>query len=308
MKKLDKILLKALKAAFILALLAMITHIAITRIGSLFTSSSRDIAVYENVDFMSYGRTDIVRAVILDRRVVSISHRREHPYFYTVNRIAVLEVFKGDAQVGDIMEISQLRRHQPFRIINTPDPLSFSRGDDVILFMGMPHRSHITHLPASLLAGGQGVYRAISSCGNRFDEGIIAAYHESPQIAYVEFEDFSPNSVVQLTVGDLMLIRYEAGLGPRPYNLQPPEDVDRSRLLECIARAEHHLPQKYMLPGWDDVQILLDEAIRVRDNPYSRQIHVNHASFDLRYAMRRLGINTNAPVPGSHPTIIGSEP
>jgi len=303
MMKLNKSLPKALKVVAVLAVLVLIAHFTITRIGSLFMSSRGDMEVYENVDHMSFGENDVVRAVILDRRAVRIGHRGERRHTYTVNRIMVLEVFKGDAQAGDIMEIAQLRRYQAFSVIKIPDPLRFSRGDDVILFMRRFNNPDRAHLPAMLLAGGQGVYRAISTCGNRFREGISAAYDESPQIAYAELEGFSPSSFAQLTVGDLMLIRYEAGLGPRPYNLQPPVDVDRSRLLEGIARAEYHLPQNYMLPGWDDVQILLDEAIRVRDNPYSRQIHVNVASSRLRRSMQHIGINTNAPVPGFPPAI-----
>jgi len=87
----------------------------------------------------------------------------------------------------------------------------------------------------------------------------------------------------------LFVLTFDAFPGPG-VPLAGVQGVDRSRLIEGIARAEYYLPQNYMLPGWDNVQILLDEAIHVRDNPYSRQIHVNPASSRLRRAMQDLGV------------------
>jgi len=76
---------------------------------------------------------------------------------------------------------------------------------------------------------------------------------------------------------------------------------------ETIAIAMYHLSRNYMVPGWDYVQDRLDVALNVRDNIYSRQIHVNVASSQLRRSMQELGIDTNAPVPTLTPTPPPSE-
>ena len=318
MQKLKRIAPKSLMVVIILVILASSVYMLFLRNGLFFMFSSGDYEIYENIDHMTARATDIVRGVILDERVEEIntllpprggpnewylSRRGDFYSIHTINRIRIVEVFKGDAQVGDIMEIAQLGGRLGLTVQNVSHRLQFAVDDDVILFMRTFHASHGVYGPATLLAGGQGVFRATGE--SVFSEGIIATYDNNSLMAYVAMESFCPdahcNNLV-LTIGDLILIRYESGLGPRPHSLRPPEGVDRGRLNNSIAIAEYHLPLNYNRPGWDNVQILLDEAIRVRDNPYSRQIHVNHASFDLRHEMFLLGIDTNLPVPTPGPT------
>jgi len=320
MEKSNRRIIKIITIAAILVSLASMAYVAISRNGLFVITSSGDFAVYQNVDEMTSGATDIVRAIILDERVEELNillpppggpndwylSRREDFYrIHTIHRIEILEVFRGDAQTGDIMEIAQMGGRIGLSSYRNQNRLDFITGDDVILFMRTFRESHGDYGPAVLLAGGQGVFHATSSTSSRsndFVDGIGFAYEENPMVVDVVFESFSPYMRVPLTIGDLMLIRYEAGLGPRPHNLQPPVGVDRDRLNEAIAMAKFYLSHNYTRSGWDEVQNLLEEAIRVRDNIYSRQIHVNPASTRLRREMRNLGIDINAPISTPVPT------
>ena len=268
-----------------------------------------------NVDSLASRVTDIVRVEVLDRRVERILSTKPSPYDYifsrisTIHRMRVLEIFQGDTETGDIIDVMQ----DGGRLGNAELVCNwlqlFDYGDELVIFIGRSDNpeSQCMWFPAR----GQGVYRIDLSNArdaSEFVDGIAAAYNSNPELGSMILESLTPSTLceIELTVGDLILIRYEAGLGPRPHNLQLPVGVDRNRLNESIARAEYYLLQNYMLPGWDRVQELLEIAISVRDNPYSRQIHVNPASRRLRDEMNFLGIDTYAPVPTPVPPTITS--
>ena len=255
-----------------------------------------------SVDQLVSWSTDIIRVEILDSRAEMINIGSTEPEIinHLVHRLRVLEVFYGEAQVGEILEIAQIDVQLGEHWLYDVPPQYFVYGEEIIFFAQNFNNTDIGSRPMILVCPGQSEYRVRASGeigASEFIGGIVATYDANPEIADFTFENQNLWSTITLTVGDLILIRYEAGLGPRPYNLQPPVGVDRSRLNESIARAEYYLPQNYMLPGWDNVQYLLDVAIHVRDNPYSRQIHINPASSRLRHAMLFLGIDTSAPVP-----------
>jgi len=274
-----------------------------------------DWAPLSNIDSLAFNATDIFRAEVLDSRTERVltwlyapgetlcEERVERfTIIHTIHRLRVLEVFKGDAVIGEIVEVMQPggRLGDDELIYNRLQ--HFSHGDELIFFTRNFIADGFGHLPMSLVSPGQSTYRIVPSNVrgmNEFADGIVTAYDANPELADFALECIGAWNDIVLTVGDLILIRFEAGLGPRPHNLQQPTGVDRSRMNETISIAKYHMSQNYNLPGWDNVQNLLEEAIRVRDNPYSRQIHVNPASSRLRRAMQELGINTN--IPGSTP-------
>jgi len=314
MKKFIKIL--ALTVGF--AILAFVLYIRIMSSAGFGASVRLSEDVFTTgVDGMVYSSTDIVRGVILDERVERmntmitppdgptewyLSMRQESYFLHTIHRIRVTEVFKGDSQIGDIIEIAQIGGRLFLSQLTNLSMVAFEIGDDIVVFMETYYNSHGIHRPASLISTFQSVYRAISTSGMTFPEGIVSAYNTNSGLADTALENFSEGNDIELTIGELMWVRYEAGLGQRPQHDRPKVVVDLRQLIEDIARAEHYMQQYYMLPGWDDVQDLLEEAMRVRDNPYARQLQVNHASWDLRHSMRILGVDTNAPVQTPIPT------
>jgi len=263
-----------------------------------------------SVDSLTFRAADVVRAEVIDSRTERISMLRRQEgdmlceeeimqlaRIHTIYRLKVLEVFLGDAAIGDVIEVMQAGgRLGDVEYINVR--LQYlSYGDEYVFFLRNFDAIGLGHLPMALAGGEQSVYRVAPSLSN----GIVAAYDANPGIEGMVFESIISWNEIVLTVWDLILIRYEAGLGPRPHNLQLPVGIDRGQLNIDIARAEYYLPVNYMLAGWDRVQDLLDIAIDVRDNPYSRQIHVNPASRRLRHEMFVLGIDTYAPLPTPPP-------
>jgi len=303
-----------------LTILVVGAYLGIMRSGQFGAFISSSDAVYSNADELAFMSTDIIRGVIVGERVERLNmlstppggpneeylETRENYYqINTIHSIRISEVFMGDAQVGDIMEIAQLGGRLHFSELTNLSLIPFATGDDLVLFIRTFNNANGINRPGVLISSFQSAYRVTSSSGADFSNGIVAAYNANPRIADVVLENHDSGNSMVLTVGDLLLIRYEAGLGPRPYNYQLPVNVDRSRLSESISRFEYYFPQKYMLSGWDEVRELYEEAMRVHDNPHSRQIHVNPASRRLRDAMFRLGIDTAATVPPHSATITG---
>ena len=202
--------------------------------GLLGASGRGDYVVYQSIDEMASTATDIVRVVALGQRLSirttllpppsgpdnrTLADRIRNSELQTIRRFRVLEVFKGDTQTGDIIEVAQ-----SVRFMSRPrsNRISFSRGDDLILFMRTFYASHGCSGPGILLSAYQSVFRVTPSnagTASEFADGIIAAYYENPLVGSVALENFAPyipNFSWTLTVSQLMWIRYESGLGTMP--------------------------------------------------------------------------------------------
>ncbi|MCL2400232.1 MAG: hypothetical protein FWC91_10900 [Defluviitaleaceae bacterium] len=110
---------------------------------------SAEFPIYESIEHLAENATDILRVEILDERVEVINTwippQNEYEdtgmdmsdvYFvFTVHRVRVQEVFQGNAQVGDIIEVMQHGGEtDEVRIVFT-DKVSFEEGDDLVLFL-----------------------------------------------------------------------------------------------------------------------------------------------------------------------------
>jgi len=215
-----------LRTIFAVSILILIFLTGILNIGIQFTRG--DWAPAENVDHLSYRASDVIRAEVLYRRVT---------FSYITHRLKVLEVFQGDAEVGDTLSVMQHYRQLSMCVAYRPyfPPRHYQRGDELVLFLRNYREHGFGNRSTMLMCPGGSVFRVgLPNTYSIFAEGIVAAYNANPELTDFVLECVGEWSCVELTIGDLILIRYEAGLGPRPYNLQPPKDVDRTRMNETI--------------------------------------------------------------------------
>ena len=276
----------------------------------MHTHTSGDYAVYRSIDSLATRATDIVRGEILDERVERVNsllpplsgcsewyltYRHDFYEISTINRIRVIEVFKGDAQVGDIMDVAQLGGRIGLSSLINESRLQFEIGDDLVFFMRTFYASHGVHRPATLLTPAQTAYYTIPPNArgtSELSESIIAAYLANPLLADKVLESFSPNNNLTLTVGDLMWIRYESGLGERPGHGQK---VDRDNLYAAIAEAESLLKHYYnfTLQSLVPLNRALEAAQTTRDNPSATQHEVDTAAENLWAAIQALAPSTS---------------
>jgi len=193
---------------------------------------SGDTPVFDTVERLAIRATDIIRAEVIDSRTEwiftillhnpnevmddeLISH---YTRIHTIHRLKVVEVFRGDAEIGDILEVMQPGgRLGNSELINNRRQ-HFEYGDELVFFARNFREFEFGHLPMSLVSQLQGAYRIAPSSdeAEAFAEGIISAFNANPNLASFTLEGTNEWNNVVVTVGDLMQIRYEAGLGPYP--------------------------------------------------------------------------------------------
>ena len=191
--------------------------------------TSADYIAHLNVDELAHRATDIVRVEVLDSRVEMINTMLP-PFdegedisagyeIHTVNRLRVLEVFKGNAEPETVMEVMQLGGQLNNEYLINNSLIQFSYGDDLILFM---RTFDVEGLPSILLTPNEAVYRTIPT--NQLTQNAMAAnavtaiesagsiaeaFHENQWLENEVLESYSPWNPLQLTIGDLM--RFSGG-------------------------------------------------------------------------------------------------
>jgi len=147
------------------AVVVLWTVVAIANFGiSLFRPVIGIVPPFDSVEELASSATDIVRVRVLNERVGGIHFRLDAlpPGFdfhdlYFVHQLSVQEVFQGDVQPGDVIELAQWMRDYPHR---------FARNDEVVLFLREPGSGRGIHY--SLLCFAQSVYRYPPS-----DDGVL---------------------------------------------------------------------------------------------------------------------------------------
>ena len=160
-----------------------------------------DYPHYDSISHLAYYATDVVRVEILDERVEWLNTWIEapppeiYPYdLYTIYRIKVLDVFQGDAEIGDILEVRQIGgEYDGLRVINE-DEVPLAIGDDLVLFL---RASYIENFPSLLLNPYQSAYYYTS-------EGEYFVVNE-------DLESVNPENDLVLTTDDLMeILEYDS--------------------------------------------------------------------------------------------------
>jgi len=116
-----------------------ITIILIVLALSISTiSRADDFLLYTSVEEMKSEATDIVRVEVLEERVELLSLWGDEYFPHTIHQLRVLEVFQGNTQVGEVIDVRQFGGQVP----NTEEMwmtasgiLSFEIGSEVVLFL-----------------------------------------------------------------------------------------------------------------------------------------------------------------------------
>ena len=138
---------------------------------------------YNSIEHLASTATEVVRVEFLDERVEAINiwlppeNKLEETgesvdeayHVYTVYRVRVLEVFQGNVNVGDILEVKQLGGQLDDLIVMNYDIIPFESGDDLILFL---QSFASDDMPASLLNAEQSAYRFTQSNENARNRNI----------------------------------------------------------------------------------------------------------------------------------------
>jgi len=145
------------KKSFLLAAIAALILISLAAF-SVGASAAGDWPHYRSFQDLASAATDVVRVEVLDERedwfnpFLNPLPPEIDPYrLYTVYRLRVLDVFQGDAQVGDVIEV----RLRVGAVVY--GDLSIAIGDDLVLFL---YASVIEGNPAFLVNPTQGAYRS----------------------------------------------------------------------------------------------------------------------------------------------------
>ena len=144
---------------------------------------SASIEIHDSIDYIVSDATKIVRAEIMDERVEgrdgkisldALEREGTSETLFTVNRLRVLDVFSGDIEPGDIMEIRRiLGRQTSNRLIMFPYRTELEVGEEVVLFIGS--RQHEDG-PSWLANPIQAAYRLPDLI---YDDAVLESVHPS---------------------------------------------------------------------------------------------------------------------------------
>jgi len=180
--------------------------------------SSADEIVFDSIEEMlrfveisGSWRTEIVRVKILDERTewhnpaLAFQHE-DMPYHYdpalvdledykpyTFYRVQVLEVFRGEVEAGDILEVRQKGGQINNLRLENMYFVPLSAGDDLVLFLSS--LSWMPNSPAGIMSSTQAAYRFPASGGE-----LMALSADE------ELESVNPTNELTLTIGDLRQI------------------------------------------------------------------------------------------------------
>lgn len=178
-----------------------------------------DVWIRASIDELANTATDVIRAEVINSRVERVntllaeldsSIDMERFYvIHTIYELKVLETFKGDTQVGDIIEIMQRGGRLGNRELIYDRKLQIVSGDDAIFFLRSFEEQGFGHLPMAIEGGFQGAFRVSSldtDVMNELSESIANAYRDNIALSDLVLESYDPNNALTLTIGDLMRI------------------------------------------------------------------------------------------------------
>ncbi|MCL2361806.1 MAG: BspA family leucine-rich repeat surface protein [Defluviitaleaceae bacterium] len=271
-----------IRTTIIMIVILLVATFFVNYLGSIH--SSGDYYSYIGIDELASDATHVVRVEVLDERVQRTNTWVGSPQGWpddipfdpyeitTVNRLRVLEVFKGDVETGDIMEVMQLGGRMGFTNLVNDRLFPLPIGNEVVLFM---RSAFVQGRPAVLISPCQSIYR-VAADGTFESLGVNSEYH------------------ITLTVNDLERIAEEFGGGG---STPTPPPINRADLITAITEAEAF--DLDLFPDWDHAPFLYawEVAITVRDNPLATQEQVDTAAIQLRTEMNNIGLIISGPYP-----------
>ena len=185
--------------------------------------------IFDSIDDMlnfiamsGHFRAEIVRVEVLDERTElfnanSIWQHEDAQYFLgedrvwehsdnyepvTINRVRVLDVFMGDVQVGDILEVRQSGGHVGNMRLICSAFLPLMSGDDLVLFLAS--FAWMPNSPASMITNRQAAYRFPA-----LDNGNISFHMDESLDSLYQFPEHMAEYGFSLTFEDLANFQIE---------------------------------------------------------------------------------------------------
>jgi len=178
-----------------------------------------------NLEQLTRWSTHIVRAEVLDNWTEwrSIVFREPEPCeewlmkVFTTYQLRVLESFKGDVEIGDIIEFAFWggrygNKETVFTAVRS-DKIPLVSGEEFIFFLRSYESIGFGHLPMELLTLNQSVHRVQplnQRTAGELSNGIISAFNTNPSLADEALERFvlsyDDRHPITLTIGDLVRI------------------------------------------------------------------------------------------------------
>lgn len=225
--------------------------------GLTITTISHDWLVYRTTNDLIETATDIVRVEFLDEQVKLLNccaplspeevesllgynyewaHIRRY-FVHTISRAKVIEVFKGDTQLGDIIEINQMGGQLGNEMFICNDRVIFEQGDDFIVFLNswgaMGHERENAY---SLLGPLQSIYRMPSHNGG------IAAFSLNEELESINDDE---RFHLPLTMNDLLQVA-ESNFGAgslQSFSVELDADLDYEESLEYLEESDEEEEQ-----------------------------------------------------------------
>jgi len=194
------------------------------------TFISFDVVIYEDIEEMTDMATHIIRGEVLDQRTewldLNLSREEREQYLaelglddeemeakiydvrsdgtadelelelVTISRVRVLEVFQGDHNIGDVIEIMQIGGEYGYDRWTVEGAVEMETESELVLFLVS---WEFAELPYALISHMQGVYYVPDELG---DEESLAELDERE----IELESVSASDPVTITIEDLIEI------------------------------------------------------------------------------------------------------
>jgi len=149
---------------------------------------SFDFPHYNSIEHLSSFSTEVVRVAVLDERVEWLNtwippqneledaggEPSDLYFIYTIYRVEILEVFKGDVEVGDMIEVKQIGGQMDDTKFINMDEVPLVIGSDLILFL-----HSFDDFPASLMNATQSAYYFPNARGRLLNAELESVHPEN---------------------------------------------------------------------------------------------------------------------------------
>ena len=244
-----------------------------------------DFVSVNDLDDLLFWTTDVIRAKVLDERVDKINtlipSESTSPdalqYFYevfTIYRLKVLEVFKGDTFIDEIIELAiSGGQYGNINIITDPHT-KLAIGEDLVVFMRVPA---IEGNPFFRSTMTQSLYKFAEPISSDITRGMN-----------VELENIHHHSIFTITVQDLMNIAETNFPTDNPEDDEATPKTTREKLSLAIQEAEERMQTMYTSISWARLLSALRDARNVYNNLNATQLEIDDVTDNLRLAIETL--------------------
>jgi len=176
----------------------------------------------EGIDQLAARVEYVVRVEIIDERYKVINTgpaRYRNPHLYSIYKLQILDVYKGNVAIGDVIEISQRamtwRRPESYSDEQRGYHFAYIRlplevGDDLILFLSFIETFHQSETGSALITGGSIIIPSDKTNMWIFNR-VQGIYRYTPQELRDNdnwvFEPVNPHNNLVLTESDLQQLR-----------------------------------------------------------------------------------------------------